>query len=86
MIYVFENQNNMASVVYDESTLSDLLKSKGIAVASLPEVTEQAGKVAVLKCKKSTGKVWFDYVDEPISETDRIASLEDAVAALVLGV
>ncbi len=84
MIYLFENPDNAVSIIYDETTLTDELKQKGIAIEALP-IPEDNGKDAILKCKKATGEVWYDYVDEPINETDRITVLEDAVAELILG-
>jgi len=62
MIYVFENPNNYASVVYDGDTLTDYEKSKGIAIEELPYKTDFVDKTAILKCKKATGDVWWEYV------------------------
>ena len=86
MIYVFENDNNDASVVYDETTLTEEQKVKGIAIAELPIEEVPKGKQAVLKCKKSTGEVWYEYVDIPVDNTEqRITDLEIAMAAIMGG-
>ena len=86
MIYVFENDNNNASIVYDETTLTEEQKVKGIAIAELPIEEVPKGKQAVLKCKKSTGEVWYEYVDIPVDNTEqRIADLEIAMAAIMGG-
>ena len=86
MIYVFENDNNDASVVYDETTLTEEQKVKGIAIAELPIEEVPKGKQAVLKCKKSTGEVWYEYIDIPVDNTEqRIADLEIAMAAIMGG-
>ena len=86
MIYVFENDNNDASVVYDETTLTNGQKANGIAIESLPIAETPEGKQAVLKCKKSTGEVWYEYVDIPVDNTEqRIADLEAAIAAILGG-
>ena len=90
MIYLFENPNNDASVVYDESSLSTGDKAKGVAVESLPLAGTPEGKVALLKVKKSTGEVWWEYKDAPISPVDELSqlkanqlSLQEAVDFLV---
>ena len=86
MIYVFENDNNDASVVYDETTLTNGQKANGIAIESLPIAETPEGKQAVLKCKKSTGEVWYEYVDIPVDNTEqRITDLEIAMAAIMGG-
>ena len=36
MFYVFENPDNLASIVYDETTLTNEQKANGIAIESLP--------------------------------------------------
>lgn len=89
MIYVFENENNMASVVFDETTLPEADRASGIAVEELPQIEEQQGKIPVLKCRKDTGIVWYDYVDIPKTiydlQDERIALVEQALQDLILG-
>ena len=80
MIYVFENPNNNASVVYDENTLTAEQKTKGIAVEVLPVPETPEGKQAVLKCKKSTGEVWYEYIDIP--KDPEVEQLKQVVADL----
>jgi len=83
MIYVFENPDNYASIVFDETTLTPSDKAKGIAIEQLPEKNIPEGKVAILKCRKSTGEVWYDYVDIIPTPEDlqakRINELETAI-------
>ena len=86
MSYLFENGDNNASVVYDETTLTNGQKANGIAIESLPIAETPEGKQAVLKCKKSTGEVWYEYVDIPVDNTEqRITDLEIAMAAIMGG-
>jgi hypothetical protein len=86
MIYLFENGDNNASVVYDETTLTSEQKAKGIAVSELPTEETPEGKQAVLKCRKSTSEVWYEYADIPMDATEqRIADLEIAMAAIMGG-
>jgi hypothetical protein len=86
MIYLFENGDNNASVVYDETTLTNGQKANGIAIESLPIAETPEGKQAVLKCKKATEEVWYEYVDIPVNNTEqRIADLEIAMAAIMGG-
>lgn len=86
MIYLFENDDNNASVVYDETTLTNGQKANGIAIESLPIAETPEGKRAVLKCRKATEEVWYEYVDIPVDNTEqRIADLEIAMAAIMGG-
>ena len=86
MFYVFENPDNLASIVYDETTLTNSQKANGIAIESLPIAETLEGKQAVLKCIKSTEEVWYEYVDIPVDNTEqRIADLEIAMAAIMGG-
>lgn len=88
MIYLFENPNKNASVVYDESTLAEEEKRKGVAVEELPEPETPNGKVAILKVKKSTGEIWYEYEDAPTNEIDdlkaRLEATETALLNLIL--
>ena len=87
MFYVFENPDNLASIVYDETTLTNGQKANGVAIESLPIAETPEGKQAVLKCRKSTGEVWYEYVDIPVDNTEqRIVDLEIAMAAIMGGV
>ncbi len=80
MIHVFESDSNDASVVYDGSTLTPEERNKGISLEALPEKETVAGKVVVLKCRRATGEVWWEYVDEPIN--DELEQLKEVVADL----
>jgi len=80
MIYVFESVDNLASVVYDEGNLTPEYKAKGIAVEQLPTKEELPGKTAVLKCRKSTGEVWYEYVDSPTDVDSELAALKQSQA------
>lgn len=88
MIYVFENPNNSTSIVYDESTLTQEQKTKGIAIEDLPIKENILGKVAILKCRKSTNEVWYEYEDIQKTNEDlqaeKIAELEGAVMELTI--
>lgn len=64
MIYIFEGYENSASMVYDETILTQAEKGRGIVVENLPEKEEIEGKIAILKCRKATDEVWWEYVDE----------------------
>lgn len=85
-MYLFENPNNDASVVYDETTLTNEEKSRGIQISELPVPEVPNGKMPILKCRKETGQVWYEYVDIPANNTEqRIADLEIAMAAIMGG-
>jgi hypothetical protein len=82
MIYLFENPDNSASIVFDETTLTDAHKAKGVAVEELPTPQTPEGKQAILKVNKSTSEVWYEYVDAPINEVTEIENLKQAVLDL----
>lgn len=84
MMYLFENPDCGASIVYDESTLNERDKELGIAVERLPDIIEQVGKIAVLKCKKATNEVWYEYVDIPKDPVeDRVKLVEQALLEMM---
>jgi len=80
MIYLFENDDNNASVVYDETTLTNDQKANGIAIESLPIAETPEGKRAVLKCRKATEEVWYEYIDIP--KDPEVEQLKQVVADL----
>lgn len=85
-MYLFENDNNNASVVFDETTLAEQEKARGITLEALPIAEEIEGKEAVLKCRKSTDEVWYEYRDKPVDEKEleiRISATEEAILALM---
>lgn len=84
MIYLFENINNDASIIYDDTFLSIADKTRAVQVEELPYQEIPQGKYAVLKCKKTTNDVWWEYLDNPETElTQRIAAIEGAFLALL---
>ncbi|NFV47497.1 hypothetical protein FDJ70_07395 [Clostridium botulinum] len=64
MIYVFESLDNQASIVLEESTLTQEEKKKGIALEELPHKEEKEDKIAILKIDKEKNKVWYEYVED----------------------
>lgn len=90
MIYIFENPDNNASIIYDDTTLTEEEKRQGIAIDQLPEKDNLEGKQAILKCKKSTNEVWYEYIDivevpvEEDSTKEDIASLKLENAELIM--
>ncbi|MEG2412382.1 MAG: hypothetical protein RSA29_10545 [Clostridium sp.] len=84
MIYLFENQNNDTSIVFDEETLTEKDKVKGIAIESLPLKENREGKIAILKCRKSTNEVWYEYIDiVPSTMETRMVNIEIAIANMM---
>ncbi|MEG2289909.1 MAG: hypothetical protein RSA29_02575 [Clostridium sp.] len=84
MIYLFENPDNTCSVVFDEETLTEKDKVKGIAIKSLPLKENIEGKQAVLKCRKSTNEVWYEYIDiVPSTMETRMVNIEIAIANMM---
>jgi predicted RNase H-like nuclease (RuvC/YqgF family) len=88
MIYIFENDNNNASWTMEGHLLSDEEKASAVIIKQLPVKEEVKGKIAVLKCRKSTGEVWYEYVDIPTTPENllekKIQSLEEENAELLL--
>jgi hypothetical protein len=83
MIYIFEGQNNSASVVYDGLTLTTKQKNAAIKVEVLPEPETPDGMQPMLKASKETGQVWYEYIPaEPDPIRPEQKSLEQQVAEL----
>ena len=91
MIYLFENPDNNASIVYNPKGLTEDDLSNAIIVQELPQQEDIVGKEAILKCRKSTGEVWWEYRDRPLSteeykfQEQRILDLEMAIASMMGG-
>ena len=60
MIYLFENPENLASIIYDGSTLTEEQKVQAVAVEQLPA---KPSETAILKVSKSENRVWYEVVD-----------------------
>lgn len=73
MIYIYQNANCI-SIVYEESSLTEQEKMKGIALEQLPDPEVKEGKIAVLKIDKEKNKVWYEYVED--TKIKEIAKLE----------
>ena len=83
MIYLFENPNQNASLIYDELTLTQEQKEKGIAIEQLPEMLEKKeGYMIVLKCRKETDEVWYEYVED--EEAIKLKKLLDDALELLM--
>jgi hypothetical protein len=68
MAILFESEDNNASVVYDEGTLTLEQQLGGWIILELPQIEMIEGKQAILKANVTTEEVWWEYVDEPIAE------------------
>lgn len=85
MIYLFGNPDKTASIVYDETTLTEEQRARGVAVEALPEQPEnEPNKTAVLKVDKATGEVWYEQVPNP-REQILEQELSDAIDLLIEG-
>ena len=84
MIYLFENQDNIASVIYQEWTLTDEHKKKGIPLDNLPVAVEIEGKIPVLKCSFETKEVWYDYIDAHVIEDEDQLPIDETLEAKVV--
>ena len=72
MIYLFENPNNLASIVYDGSTLTDEQKAQAVAVEHLPVKPKGT---AVLKVSKAENRVWYEVVETDETVPASVAAL-----------
>jgi len=88
MIYVFEGENNLASIVFDGKYLSEETKVKAIQLESLPIDESTDSQNAILKADNKTGRVWFDYEDiiptDEEKQQDRLTELEGSVMELTM--
>jgi len=68
MIYIFDGKDNFASVIVQGNTLTEEEKLQAIQIETLPIADEIEGKYAILKARKETEEVWYEYVDIPVEE------------------
>lgn len=81
MIYIFESLDNQASIVLDETTLTEEEKTRGIALEELPTKEEKEGQIAILKADKEKNKVWYEYVEDTrVKEENEIENLKQQLA------
>lgn len=89
MIYLFENPDNNASIIYQGSTLTNEQKQRAVAIEQLPVAEKQNGKIAILKVSKSENRVWYAYQDD-LTKSDitllkeRVDATEQALLQLLL--
>lgn len=86
--YISEHENNNASWTIEGHLLTEEEKTSAIIVEQLPVKESIEGKMAILKCKKSTNEVWYEYVVIVPSEEEGLAKLRndmnDAVMELTM--
>ena len=75
-----DNKYKVNFIHYKPELLQDT--SEGILVETLPEPTQQDGKVAVLYVNIDTKEPFYEYEDIPKSEDDEIEILKKQVAEL----
>lgn len=67
MIYLFESEQG-ASIVYDDSTLTNEEKELGMAVEVLPEPEDIEGMIPVLFVNKAENDIWYEYIPKPTDD------------------
>ena len=72
MFYLFENPENLASIIYDGNTLSDEEKVQAVKIESLPEKPKGT---AVLKVSKVENRVWYEVVEADETVPASVAAL-----------
>ncbi|GIO06203.1 hypothetical protein J31TS6_22310 [Brevibacillus reuszeri] len=96
MIYIqFENETEVRAFVnfihYNPldpneglGKTADELSLTGVLIEALPQLEKHDGKDAKLYFNPQTKELWYEYVDSPLPENDRIAQLEQNMKALML--
>jgi len=89
-VYIFENPNNGASVVFDGTTLTHEQMQEAVVRDFVPSPETIPGKIPILKVRKATDEVWYEYIDEPGNTEienlkDEILNLKLAMAELAEG-
>ena len=59
------------------------LERKGFFVEEIPEPVNQTGRRSVLKYNPDIKGVYYDYINTPMSDKERIDYLENALSALI---
>lgn len=83
MIYIFEDIDKNATIVFEGNLLTDAEKERAIAIETLPVKNVPDGKISVLKADKETESVWYEYVDSPETEIATLrADMNEAIMEL----
>ncbi|MBY0088404.1 hypothetical protein [Brevibacillus brevis] len=64
---------------FDPSTIPSDLAEKGLFVESIPAAEPLRGKNAILFINPKTQKLWYEYVDKPITEEDDLTVIRSHV-------
>lgn len=62
-MYIFEGIDGTASVILNESSLTDEQKSKGLYVDNIPNPDVIDGKTSILMCNVKENRIWYNYID-----------------------
>lgn len=60
------------------------LRQIGALVENVPEPEQIEGKVGVLYYNPETNEVYYEYIDRPLTEQERIGQLEQAILELTM--
>ena len=84
-LFFKEETDSKAKVVliYNIEPPEELInKGNYIMIESVPKAEQIAGKSALPYCNPQTGEFWYEYVDRPLTEKEKITELENAVLEL----
>ena len=90
-VYIRVGKNNIVECIHKapfdpanglQSTRDELEKT-GFFVDSVPDPEMIEGKRAIAKFNTDTKKVYYDYVDIPLTPSERIDQLETAINELL---
>ena len=91
-IYIRVGKNNIIECIHRSpfdptnglQSTRDELEQAGFFVDTVPEPDMIEGKRAISKYNPDTKSVYYDYVDIPLSSTERIEQLEQAFNELIM--
>lgn len=92
MVYIEVGKNNIISKMHRNpldpkvglQTPRDELEKTGYFVDEVPEPEMIDGKYAIPKFNADTKKVFYEYANVPMSDTERINNLESVINELLM--
>lgn len=85
MAMVFYNEENQVTLThYMPEQLPEEMKAQGVEVGEIPEPEERERKMPVLYINPDTKELWYEYVDRPLTEEERMQEMEQILADMLL--
>lgn len=79
-----DNTGRITSYHSNPEKLTEEQVSKGILVEQIPDIEQRTGKQGLLMYDDVENSVYVDYVDRPLTDTEKIDKLQNDIDYLIL--